>query len=818
MAGQDLLPEDAGDAVRNVAGSQPPDPNKWNDVATKITKSERAAFDLAKSLGTVTPEMQRAIDITKKGGETMAAVMGTITTNVKQATKSLEEMSKTVEKGSDTAVKSHKKHKEAIADVTNEYKKASSQSSPIQALSSTISTGMSSMEGGIGAVVGGVSAMTMELSRMIPGLMAFAGAAAFVTEVLSTLFGEVSQLASYSKFSGGNVSVFQDYLDLAKGTGAETHQGTDSIVKFGRSFYTLGGDISNANAQLMNLQKSAGNFMYFFHADEDTAAHFFNDMAHEGSEADSVLSALYERMKLTRGTEEDVLAAVKDGRVAWREFGATTGRSMSNFQMDLLTTRALFKGMNVDVEKMGASLNFVFGGDRVTQIRNAGFQAAVLGKTFAETYTAKMMNPAEALNNNIATPLIYLQRMMGDRAFMMSDQFASINDASNAALQKSAIIENMKKQNMWMPNEENFMASFMATKAKNPGLTIPQWMSGSELHGVAGGSYKEALAKNQALTPLDSIKETLKLFFESFANVFLPKFVGLCNWIRSGGFNGGKWDEMGLSDTGWVMGDNSKQSQDALAAAASVRGTSKDPYKGLGPGTKAPKNFKNWWTWFQYQHGGTPAGMDEPLTVGGGVSTEPMLGVPMGAPISATFGALTSEQLMNAAMIVRVGKAHHASDQTIKAMLAGAMAEGHLWSDPIKHHVGNGDGGTSFGTFQMHIGGALDKHSRAEAENAGIAAELMYGRYASNTIPGMSLGDIAIGAEQPAFGARAAYKRSIDAYYSKTAEELLRKINDQLQQLNHTTKKDHEINQAAYVTGKTGSQIAMLNSSGGNVI
>ena len=84
--------------------------------------------------------------------------------------------------------------------------------------------------------------------------------------------------------------------------------------------------------------------------------------------------------------------------------------------------------------------------------------------------------------------------------------------------------------------------------------------------------------------------------------------------------------------------------------------------------------------------------------------------------------------------IVGTARAAGASDTAIQAMLAGALGEGNI-NEPWK----KGDGGTSFGPWQLHQGGELNRYLREGNAAGDVAAQTRYVLKRLNEImPGFS--------------------------------------------------------------------------------
>lgn len=128
---------------------------------------------------------------------------------------------------------------------------------------------------------------------------------------------------------------------------------------------------------------------------------------------------------------------------------------------------------------------------------------------------------------------------------------------------------------------------------------------------------------------------------------------------------------------------------------------------------------------------------------------------------------LSSEQLRNARIVAAIARANG-----VDPRLAIAMA----WQESGLRNSATGDNGSSFGLFQLHIGGMLGSHSQAWARNprnnAGLALRSL--AHTANRGNYGSPGALAAASQRPADPS--GYASSVNSLMRAVAPQVLRRI------------------------------------------
>lgn len=626
---------------------------------------------------------------------------------------------------------------------------------------------MAGMSGQLSGVLGTLSGTLMEF---VPELVAFTSAAALAGKVLQSWFHLGDEAAKFEQVLGGTNDSISSFLAMVTKVDGAANIFADDVRELGMQFYNMGGDISNTNANLQAYLTTGGKMMDFFGLSSQEMSKFMITMDHMGYSGETlnkVVENLYAYMKDGKLTIQDFNESMGEGNQIWREFGGITGRTLDQFTYDMLNARSMFKGFNVDVKTVASSMKGLFG-DNKAQLHQAAMIGGMMGIPSSQAFMEKYKNPGQAMYQQVKSALRFLNQTTNGTAFMSADElegnFGSMG-AMNAELQKNRMMQ-LAQSNFGTSGEvlNQFMGDFQNARKASPNLSIDQWMDSRQLQGGGGGGgFSDAYNKYKQ-SPGQTFKTfqvTAQNFFDDFITKFLPKFTDLVNWLENAGHQ--------------FLGIPSSS-------------------------TPSPR---------------TPSS-----------SPAPIPGIPGSTPLAYKG---MDNKLHNAAIIAEEARRAGADPAT---MLASSLVEtgGTLNSRasgdygkfvgkkfiPMKPGTPGGQY-TSFGLFQLHMGGALGGMSMQDAFDPRINAHTQAGKFAKLGSAYSNPGAIAAHAQRPAN--MQAYQQAVNDNY-EVAQKILKKL-DELVDIQEASKKTqdktHALTKQAAFTGPSMAQHGLIANGGGTV-
>lgn len=329
---------------------------------------------------------------------------------------------------------------------------------------------------GVGSekLVEALSALAKEALPMITIMGSLSG---IMIGVFNSMMGIGNATKDFTIALGGNFGEMNKLKNNMGNLYEITRLSDDQLISLAHSFVAAGVPVTHLSTDMTDYLAVAGKAVRMFQLSDDVAAEYTRTLKQSGmtfQEIDKDYDRIYKTMQSLGASVQDANASITDGIQLWKQYGATTGKSLKDFQSGVLGSRTLFKALNMDAKEAAGAMNDVYS-DVGKKLQQAAFISAQTGMSGDHAYRMLGGDSGEAVGLRGQTALSILAKQMGsfsNTLGMTQAQKAGMSDkdARGADMARQYGLQNLQGMGFNASTTEGFLNAFEAKMNKQGGM------------------------------------------------------------------------------------------------------------------------------------------------------------------------------------------------------------------------------------------------------------------------------------------------------------------------------------------------------------
>jgi hypothetical protein len=437
-------------------------------LAQVYLETTQRCEEIAKSFAKRSEEQTRSI--TGSATKSMGDFMKSIDESAEKTGKRVSEnLGKGFEEAADKAEKSSKRVKKSFEE--NSPTKTKGLDAYISQLVSMegVAAGAAQGVGAVTTAVEGLGIAAVDVGEILtlgPLGVALAALGTYLASLITTVNHLNDMMVALEVRTGGAGNEFKSFVSQVRSVVTATNLSRDEVYKLGDAFHDAGMPISNASDSLGKYMNVAGEGIKVFGLSDEAAAKYIRTLRDSGMTAAQIennWSALYQTMHDANLNTKELIESFSEGDTVWREFGGTTGKTLDQFQSDVLRMKDIFKSFNIDVKDTANSLSSMFGKPQ-DMVKQASFVSNILGMSSGAALSmAYSDSPNFKLKQSQALLTLLGRETGGDLAMNQSELSSKYGDQlGNIELGRSIHLQNaIKRSNLPSQEAQGMLNSYI---------------------------------------------------------------------------------------------------------------------------------------------------------------------------------------------------------------------------------------------------------------------------------------------------------------------------------------------------------------------
>lgn len=322
--------------------------------------------------------------------------------------------------------------------------------------------------GGLGHVV----------TKMAPSIVALGSIAAAIVGVIDKVLDMDKQIVNLSRSFGGAYKASKNYIMGLEEVQDKTHLTEEAIHDLSEAFHEAGFHIMKHQHITNEYLTVMADVQHVFGTATDKMADFTYAMFRAGKSADDVkdvFGGMYSETLAYGLSLKDLNSSLSEGEQFWLNYGGVAGKSLDQMQLQVLQTKGMLRGFNIDIKKSGELMGNMWANPR-DLMRQASWMQMRTGKSWQENFMGLAGGSKEALAGQIESIV----------AEMHSSGFGKNNTPGGLMTQMQTL---QRMQSLYGVDRElisQSLNSFKEFQDKNPKGTIKEWVA----EAMASGALK----------------------------------------------------------------------------------------------------------------------------------------------------------------------------------------------------------------------------------------------------------------------------------------------------------------------------------------
>lgn len=235
------------------------------------------------------------------------------------------------------------------------------------------------------------------IPELIPAIAALGSVAALIKAVVDNLIELDSQGQQVRMLTLGNQEEFYQTMSDINTLSTQFRLSREEVVEFNKALADGITPASKLRESSLELIKPMSQMHHIFGLTVEQSAEYVELLEKNGvhtGEMSHKVDTLVKVMSKLNLTTRDMAASVREGQVAWSQFGGALGISVDTLQKGIAGTKQLFKSMNMDAKESGRVISDLMKSPESIH-QQVGFTASVLGRSGEQLEAMAFEHPEE---------------------------------------------------------------------------------------------------------------------------------------------------------------------------------------------------------------------------------------------------------------------------------------------------------------------------------------------------------------------------------------------------------------------------------------